>query len=78
MYLSVGALRDFFFDLLEAAGVDLIPGISGDIKDVLEAYLKGTLNQPKFKMPGCRKYQTWKNISSRDSKESTQKVMMLI
>lgn len=64
--LICGGVTRPFFDLLEASGIDLIPGISGDIQDVLEAYLKGMLNQPKFKLPGCRNYQTMENIRSRD------------
>ncbi|NOY09339.1 MAG: hypothetical protein GXP33_10925 [Spirochaetes bacterium] len=33
-------------------GIQVIPGIVGEIDDVLDAYKNGTLAQPKFRMPG--------------------------
>ena len=53
-----GAVSRPFSDLLQASGVQLIQGISGDVEDILKAYFKGKLNQPQFLMPGFkRKYQ---------------------
>jgi predicted Fe-Mo cluster-binding NifX family protein len=52
-----GAVSRSFSGLLKASGVQLIQGISGDVEDILEAYFKGKLNQPRFLMPGFkRKY----------------------
>lgn len=47
-----GAVGDSFYNLLREAGIDLVCGITGDIDEVIEAYHKGTLEQPRFRMPG--------------------------
>jgi len=47
-----GAVSNAFFNLLREAEIDLICGICGDIDDVIDTYLKGTLDQPRFRMPG--------------------------
>lgn len=47
-----GAVSEFFYNLLREAGIDLCCGISGDIDDVIQAYRKGKLDQPRFRMPG--------------------------
>ncbi len=38
---------------LDRAGIRLIPWKSGDIHEVLNAYLEGRLEDPRFAMPGC-------------------------
>lgn len=35
-------------------GLDFICGVSGPIDEVLEAYRAGDLDQPRFRLPGCR------------------------
>ena len=52
--LICGAVSRHFSGMLKASGVKIISGISGPAEDVLEAYLKGDLPQPKFLMPGCK------------------------
>jgi len=65
-YLKVGILNDvganilvcggisaFYANLIEARGIKIIPFISGDINDVLDAYVTGNINQKKYRMPGC-------------------------
>jgi len=47
-----GAVGDPFYNLLREADIDLVCGITGDIDDVIEAYSNGTLEQPRFRMPG--------------------------
>ena len=71
--LICGAVSRSFADLLKAAGIDIISGLSGDIEDILQAYFSGTLNQSKFLMPGCRKDPVGKDNRSRGFKKSTQK-----
>jgi len=53
--LICGAVSRSFSDLLQASGVNIIPGISGAVEDILDAYFKGNLNQPKFLMPGYQR-----------------------
>jgi len=47
-----GAVGEAFYNLLREAGIELLCGISGDIDEIIEAYRKGNLKQPKFRMPG--------------------------
>lgn len=52
--LICGALSREFHRRLEAAQVHVIPWISGQVKEVISAYLDRTLNHKRFLMPGCR------------------------
>ena len=40
---------------IEAAGVQVIPWISGEIGEVFDAYLEGRLPDPLLTMPGCHR-----------------------
>ena len=51
--LICGAISRPYFRRLMATGIDIISGISGQLEDVLKAYLKGTLSHSRFSMPGC-------------------------
>jgi predicted Fe-Mo cluster-binding NifX family protein len=47
-----GAVSEAFYNLLREAGIDLVCGITGDIDEVVAAQRNGTLNHPRFRMPG--------------------------
>jgi predicted Fe-Mo cluster-binding NifX family protein len=51
--LVCGAVSRFFQEQLTAAGVKVIPFITGELQSVIAAYLDGKLEQPDFLMPGC-------------------------
>ena len=53
--LICGAVSRSFMSMLEAAGINIIPEISGRPEEVLEAYLHGDLFHSRFLMPGCKK-----------------------
>jgi len=53
--LICGALSRPFSRMLTASGIDVIPEISGQAEQVLDAYLQGNLFQPQFFMPGHKK-----------------------
>ncbi len=53
--LICGAISHDFSRLLTASGVNIISEISGQVEEVLKAYLKGELFNPKFLMPGCKR-----------------------
>ena len=40
---------------IEAGGVEVIPWISGEVGEVLDAFLEGRLPDPLLTMPGCRR-----------------------
>ena len=53
--LICGAVSRTFYGILTAAGIHVIPWVSGYAEDVLAAYLNGTLFDSRFLMPGCRR-----------------------
>ena len=50
--LICGAVTRHFSEMLKASGVDIIPGISGQPDDVLDACFEGRLAHAKYLMPG--------------------------
>jgi predicted Fe-Mo cluster-binding NifX family protein len=52
--LICGAISRPFSMMLMSSGIKIISGISGLAEDVLNAYLHGSLSNPKFLMPGCK------------------------
>jgi len=52
--LICGAVSRPLYRMLEAARVEVIPWISGEVEEVISAYFGQTLNHEKFLMPGCR------------------------
>jgi predicted Fe-Mo cluster-binding NifX family protein len=50
-----GAVSEGPAAMIEAAGVELIPFIAGEVHQVLEHYLQGRPFDQHFRMPGCGK-----------------------
>jgi predicted Fe-Mo cluster-binding NifX family protein len=48
-----GGIGEILLGLIEANHIRVIPGVSGDIDDVLAALIAGELPHPRFMMPGC-------------------------
>jgi predicted Fe-Mo cluster-binding NifX family protein len=53
--LICGAVSNGTARLVERAGIDIVPWVSGDVEDVLEAFGAGSLGGDAFRMPGCRR-----------------------
>lgn len=51
--LICGAISQIFANTIEAHGIRIFPFVAGDVNQVLDAYLKGSLLIPSFQMPGC-------------------------
>ena len=51
--LVCGAVSRLFQEQLEAAGIKVIPFVAGGLRQVMQAYLSGTLKRATFMMPGC-------------------------
>jgi predicted Fe-Mo cluster-binding NifX family protein len=51
--LICGAISRPLASMVTTAGIQLIPWISGQVEEVLRAFLQGTLLTPQFTMPGC-------------------------
>jgi len=54
--LICGAISRPLAYMITTAGIKLIPWISGQVEDVLQAFLKGNLFDMQFIMPGCTGY----------------------
>lgn len=48
-----GAISEMPATILEANGIKLIPFITGDAHEIIDAYIKDDLYMPAFLMPGC-------------------------
>jgi predicted Fe-Mo cluster-binding NifX family protein len=49
-----GALSPDLQGYAALLGMTIIPGVAGEIAEVLEAYRQNRLDQPEFWLPGCR------------------------
>ena len=54
--LICGAISRPLAYMITTAGIKLIPWISGQVEDVLQAFLRGNLFDTQFMMPGCAGY----------------------
>ena len=52
--LICGGVSRQFSEMLKASGIEVISGISGPARDVLEAYLQGKPLHSEFLMPGSQ------------------------
>ena len=50
--LICGAISMEFSGLIEMYGIRVIPFITGEVPQVIDAYLKGSLSMPSLRMPG--------------------------
>nr|WP_321464477.1 NifB/NifX family molybdenum-iron cluster-binding protein [uncultured Desulfobulbus sp.] len=55
MLIICGAVSEGPAAMIEAAGIELIPFIAGDVQQVLEHFLEGRAFDSSFRMPGCGK-----------------------
>lgn len=51
--LICGAISEVPANMIEGAGIRLIPFITGSVNEVLQAFLNRQLPAPGFLMPGC-------------------------
>lgn len=51
--LICGAVSNTVAYLVESAGIKLVPWISGPVRDVIEAFERGQLDESRYFMPGC-------------------------
>lgn len=51
--LVCGAISRSLHDMVIAYGIQVIPFVAGDLKEVMHAWLAGTLQGEAFAMPGC-------------------------
>ena len=56
--LVCGAISRPLAELVTMAGVMIVPWVTGQVDDVLRAYMAGRLGDSRWRMPGCRRNQT--------------------
>lgn len=64
--LICGAISAEFAGLIEMYGIQIIPFVTGTIREVLDAYLHGSLLLPSFRMPGFRRSRRIRYRGGRD------------
>jgi len=66
-----GGIGEILLGLIEDSNIRVIPGVSGDIDDVLAALSAGELSHPRFMMPGCAGHRGRRRLG-RIRKQSSQ------
>jgi len=51
--LVCGAISRVLANMVTTSGIQVLPYVTGQVDDVLQAYLTGQLVKPEFSMPGC-------------------------
>lgn len=51
--LVCGAISRPMHEMVVAYGIQVIPFVAGDLREVIQAWLKGDLGRDAFAMPGC-------------------------
>lgn len=59
--ISEALYREFIFNQMTVNGF-----IAGNVEDVIEALIKGSIDDEKFLMPGCRHHQKNRNQHRRN------------
>jgi predicted Fe-Mo cluster-binding NifX family protein len=52
--LICGAVSNPIAALLDSSGIQLIPWVSGEVGEVIDAFKRGSLTDTGYLMPGCR------------------------
>ena len=52
--LVCGAISKSLHEIVTAYSIRVIPFVAGDLREVIQAWLKGSLNHKTLAMPGCR------------------------
>ncbi len=52
--LICGGISPYLARLLAAYGIRVVPGVRGDIEEVLQAFLGGRISSPAYTLPGWR------------------------
>ena len=52
--LICGAISNPLAGMIHDAGIKLLPWVSGEVDEVLDAFRRGELSDSRYFMPGCR------------------------
>jgi predicted Fe-Mo cluster-binding NifX family protein len=65
--LICGALSADLQNCATQLGLKIIPGVAGDIDEVLTAYRQNRLDQPEFWLPGCQGPRRYRQNLGKDN-----------
>ncbi len=51
--LVCGAISTAMLALISAQGIQVVPCVAGDLREVIQAWMRGELGQDAYAMPGC-------------------------
>jgi len=51
--LICGSLSSDLSDMIQSFGIQIIPGLTGDVEEILHAFLNNRLAEPRFRLPGA-------------------------
>ncbi|MFC1587690.1 NifB/NifX family molybdenum-iron cluster-binding protein [Planctomycetota bacterium] len=63
--LICGAISKPFAKMISGKGIEVIPFITGNVEEVLNAYFSGRLSEPGFFMPGSSSIETGNSKKTR-------------
>jgi predicted Fe-Mo cluster-binding NifX family protein len=69
--LVCGAVSRPLYELLSSAGLRIEPWVAGELSEVLGAVENGTLDQPRYRMPGCRRGRRRSRMRGRGRERRT-------
>ncbi|SHF17716.1 Predicted Fe-Mo cluster-binding protein, NifX family [Desulfofundulus australicus DSM 11792] len=55
--LICGGISNFLYYQLVSRGIRVIPWVTGEVEEVLWAFLQGRLDQENYSMPGCHRWR---------------------
>jgi predicted Fe-Mo cluster-binding NifX family protein len=69
--LLCGAVSRPLYEMLETAGIDVTPFLSGPVEVLLQAFIEDRISDPLFLMPGCcrRRRRRWGKRRNQTMKE---------
>jgi predicted Fe-Mo cluster-binding NifX family protein len=67
--LICGAISRPMQAMVSAYGIRVIAFVAGDLRDIIEAWLRGTLAEDRFGMPGCCRQGRHRSQGMRDSEQ---------
>jgi len=60
-----GAVSRHLEMMLTASGIEVIPWVRGEVNDILEAHLAGSLEREAFHLPGCFRRRERRGMGGR-------------
>jgi predicted Fe-Mo cluster-binding NifX family protein len=67
--LVCGAISRTLYEMVATNGIEVIAFVAGDLREVIQAWLKGGLGRSTFDMPGCRRRGRFAGVAGTRQEE---------